>query len=65
MAPNPDESIAQGAAYYAYMLANKGNPNVPQLEIKPLHNYEKERKENEELNTVKMMFVVQSGQVDS
>ena len=33
LAKNPDECVAQGAAYYAYMLHNSGKPGIPQFTV--------------------------------
>ena len=51
----PDECVAHGAAYYAHMIKN--TPEEDQLKLVTKIDYEEERKDNELLNTIKMMFV--------
>ena len=32
-AQNPDECVAQGAAFFAYMKENKGMAGIPEVEV--------------------------------
>ena len=52
---NPDECVAQGAAYYAYMLHNRGRPGIPLFTVES--NLQEMLNSNDEKNEIKIALV--------
>ena len=55
LAKNPDECVAQGAAYYAYMLHNSGRPGIPQFTVES--DLQEMLISNDEKNEIKIALV--------